>query len=135
MDTARRPVSVPGRADWPADRRSSSYCPAIQLIAAASETRRAPFFSPLSAAAVNDKAVMANLNTGHVQTLMDQPECMSGHQSFPHLGPEGEKLSGFSRASVSTGETGRLSDGAAFSIQITAQNRVFWHSNAKNVRR
>jgi hypothetical protein len=39
---------------------------------------------------------------------------------------------GFSRASISTGQSGRLSDRAMFPIHITAQNRFFGHENLEN---
>jgi hypothetical protein len=42
---------------------------------------------------------------------------------------------GFSRASISTGQSGRLSDGATFLIHITAQNRLFGQTIFKNFHR
>ena len=50
-------------------------------------------FPALNAAAVNNQALVADLDSGHVQPLMDQPECMAGLQSLLHLRPDGTKLS------------------------------------------
>ena len=50
-------------------------------------------FPAFNAAAVNNQALVADRDSGHIQTLMDQPECMAGIQSLLHLRPDGKKLS------------------------------------------
>ncbi len=54
---------------------------------------RAPFSSPFNAAAVNNQALVADRESGHIQPLMDEPECMTGLQSALHLRPDCKKLS------------------------------------------
>jgi hypothetical protein len=49
---------------------------------ACSETQERRFhFSPLNASAVEIKKLVADWHSGHVQTLMHEPESMSGLQA------------------------------------------------------
>ncbi len=54
---------------------------------------RSWLFSPLNAAAVNNEDFVADWYSGHVQTFVDQPECMAGLQSLLYMGPDGTKSS------------------------------------------
>ena len=50
-------------------------------------------FPALNAAAVYNQALVADLDSGHVQALMDQPERIARLQSLLYLRPDGTKLS------------------------------------------
>ena len=61
----------------------ASCGPAISVVAVYSERPKGPvLFSPLNTAAVTTQELVADRDTGHVQTLMDQPECVSGLQGL-----------------------------------------------------
>jgi hypothetical protein len=57
------------------------------------DTEAGSLFSPLKAAAVETKELVADRYSDQVQTLMYESERVSGLQSLLYVGPDGEKLS------------------------------------------